>query len=367
VTNHERCIVQSYVQWLQDSDYSPVCLLCKNLLADEPTVRLVCYDVFHWSCLDKYASELPATTAPAGYQCPKCKVCVFPPSNLVSPLADILKTKLATTSWAQVGLLADTAASIDAAPQHQDEPSAPPPSQPMNSSMIPAHLKANNSINNLSSGAASTDDESNGFIIVSQKQKQNKQQQQQTATNNTSIVTNNRQQQQQQHMQLSPDLIRAYNLDSNPLPAFQHHDQQQYYNQSAPTFVNRGQLQQQTNDILISSNHNQSYDTNLGMVLNMPKNHMDPDSDEQKYQRRPLLDWLNRWLMSRQLKGKNNPFTRMTRQKRILFFILICILAFLTLIITFSRLASLTDDDSDPAFDPLNNPNIRVEAEPNKN
>ena len=30
-------------------------------------------DLFHWSCLNRYAISLPATTAPAGYQCPKCK------------------------------------------------------------------------------------------------------------------------------------------------------------------------------------------------------------------------------------------------------------------------------------------------------
>lgn len=41
-----KCIVQSYVQWLQDSDYNPICILCKNLLKDEPTVRLVCYGIF---------------------------------------------------------------------------------------------------------------------------------------------------------------------------------------------------------------------------------------------------------------------------------------------------------------------------------
>ena len=46
VADHEGCIVQSYVQWLQDSDYQPICILCKNLLKDEPTVRLVCYGKF---------------------------------------------------------------------------------------------------------------------------------------------------------------------------------------------------------------------------------------------------------------------------------------------------------------------------------
>jgi hypothetical protein len=54
--------------------------------------------------LNKYASSLPSTTAPAGYQCPKCKECIFPPSNLVSPVVDSLKSKLTQVSWAKIGL-----------------------------------------------------------------------------------------------------------------------------------------------------------------------------------------------------------------------------------------------------------------------
>ena len=41
-----QCIVQSYLQWLQDSDYDPTCRLCgKNLNEDEcgDCVRLTCY------------------------------------------------------------------------------------------------------------------------------------------------------------------------------------------------------------------------------------------------------------------------------------------------------------------------------------
>lgn len=41
-----QCIVQSYLQWLQDSDYNPNCTLCDNPLAGQDTVRLVCYGKF---------------------------------------------------------------------------------------------------------------------------------------------------------------------------------------------------------------------------------------------------------------------------------------------------------------------------------
>uniref|UniRef100_A0ABM5F508 Zinc finger protein-like 1 n=1 Tax=Pogona vitticeps TaxID=103695 RepID=A0ABM5F508_9SAUR len=104
VANHAKCIVQSYLQWLQDSDYNPNCRLCSTLLTTKETVRLVCYDLFHWSCLNEMASQLPKNTAPAGYQCPSCQGPVFPPANLVSPVASVLRDKLSTVNWARAGL-----------------------------------------------------------------------------------------------------------------------------------------------------------------------------------------------------------------------------------------------------------------------
>ncbi|KAM3869326.1 zinc finger protein-like 1 [Diretmus argenteus] len=104
VSNHNKCIVQSYLQWLQDSDYNPNCSLCNSPLIAQDTVRLICYDVFHWSCLNNLAARLPLHTAPAGYQCPTCQGPVFPPSNLASPVADVLKEQLSSVNWARAGL-----------------------------------------------------------------------------------------------------------------------------------------------------------------------------------------------------------------------------------------------------------------------
>lgn len=104
VANHAKCIVQSYLQWLQDSDYNPNCPLCNTLLSSKETTRLVCYDLFHWSCLNELASQLPPNTAPAGYQCPSCQGPIFPPANLVSPVVSALREKLATVNWARTGL-----------------------------------------------------------------------------------------------------------------------------------------------------------------------------------------------------------------------------------------------------------------------
>ncbi|KAL6264144.1 hypothetical protein P5V15_004223 [Pogonomyrmex californicus] len=104
VTSHPKCVVQSYLLWLHDHDYNPVCTLCSNKLNDGDCVRLTCYHMFHWICLDRYARDLPATTAPAGYACPTCRVCIFPQPKLVSPVADVLREKLATVNWARAGL-----------------------------------------------------------------------------------------------------------------------------------------------------------------------------------------------------------------------------------------------------------------------
>jgi len=104
VQKHPKCVVQSYLQWLQDSDYNPNCSFCDQELQDEPCVRLVCYHVFHWVCLDKYARSLPNDTAPAGYTCPICNECIFPLDNLVSPVADALRGLLSDVNWARAGL-----------------------------------------------------------------------------------------------------------------------------------------------------------------------------------------------------------------------------------------------------------------------
>jgi hypothetical protein len=54
--------------------------------------------------LDQFARQLPATTAPAGYCCPSCKKGLFPATNLVSPVADVLREVLAGVNWARAGL-----------------------------------------------------------------------------------------------------------------------------------------------------------------------------------------------------------------------------------------------------------------------
>ncbi len=91
-------------------------------LAGEECVRLTCYHLFRWSCLDAHCRSLPPDTAPAGYLCPipGCNTPIFPPDNLVSPVADKLRSvlqvhifhhifkfhhdNLQDVNWARVGL-----------------------------------------------------------------------------------------------------------------------------------------------------------------------------------------------------------------------------------------------------------------------
>jgi len=104
VNRHQKCVVQSYLAWLQDSDYSAACEFCRRDLKEDACVRLACYHVVHWACLDSYARSLPADTAPAGFLCPACAESIFPPDNLVSPVADALRKTMSEVNWARAGL-----------------------------------------------------------------------------------------------------------------------------------------------------------------------------------------------------------------------------------------------------------------------
>lgn len=204
VAEHERCIVQSYVQWLQDSDYNPICILCKNLLKDEPTVRLACYDVFHWSCIDNYASNLPANTAPAGYQCPKCKECIFPPSNLVSPVVDALKARLESVTWSRVGL-GQSLMQFDETNTSNEE------SNLENEKVVNIKNSSQSELQAIKPAAtnnSTTDDESNGFVIITDKNKQqvpinSSNENKNNATSNTKLITSNKNEKKNQKSSLS--------------------------------------------------------------------------------------------------------------------------------------------------------------------
>ncbi|KAL3984933.1 Ring finger domain family protein [Acanthocheilonema viteae] len=104
VENHCKCVVQSYLSWLADSDYDTNCTLCSTPLESKETVRLKCLHLFHWECLDAWARRLPANTAPAGYKCQQCQESIFPAPNQTSPIIKGLQTALQQANWARAGL-----------------------------------------------------------------------------------------------------------------------------------------------------------------------------------------------------------------------------------------------------------------------
>ena len=61
-------------------------------------------DIFHLKCMDEHCKQYPSNTAPAGFTCPTCSSAVFPASNLVSPVADVLREVLTSRAWAREGL-----------------------------------------------------------------------------------------------------------------------------------------------------------------------------------------------------------------------------------------------------------------------
>ncbi|XP_058808484.1 zinc finger protein-like 1 [Phymastichus coffea] len=102
VTNHPKCVIQSYIQWLQDSDCNPICTFCNETLVSRECCRLTCYHVYHWGCLDAHCRSLPESTNAANYDCPTCNTHIIPQPNLVSPVADVLREKLNGVNWARL-------------------------------------------------------------------------------------------------------------------------------------------------------------------------------------------------------------------------------------------------------------------------
>uniref|UniRef100_A0A915IQ92 Zinc finger protein-like 1 homolog n=1 Tax=Romanomermis culicivorax TaxID=13658 RepID=A0A915IQ92_ROMCU len=103
---HSKCIVQSYLSWLSDSDYDANCLFCSNPLNDpsDQCIRLPCLHLFHFECFNQWAEKFPPYTAPAGFTCPSCKEPLFPKPNSSSPIDLTLRNKLQEAEWARTAL-----------------------------------------------------------------------------------------------------------------------------------------------------------------------------------------------------------------------------------------------------------------------
>uniref|UniRef100_A0A8C7JI05 Zinc finger protein-like 1 n=1 Tax=Oncorhynchus kisutch TaxID=8019 RepID=A0A8C7JI05_ONCKI len=297
-----KCIVQSYLQWLQDSDYNPNCRLCNNPLISQDTVRLVCYDVFHWACLHHLAARLPLHTAPAGYQCPSCQGPVFPPSNLASPIADMLREQLSLVNWARAGLglplIEEPVKAIQDSTQDVtdyadwstfDAPALEP------TEAYPAHSYASQPHPSLApTPVPNTVQEDHGSLH-----------------NNGEMVAH------EQHSLVN--MITATTSDTITL-----------HTASSPRKI---------------------YDTRDSGHSSVTQ----IDFDDDKYRRRPALSWFARILKNR----AGSKRTGLSWKQRVFMLLLVGVLGFFTLIIIMAKLGRASAD-SDPNLDPLLNPNIRV-------
>eukprot|EP00055_Hartaetosiga_balthica_P008975 m.34690 g.34690 ORF g.34690 m.34690 type:complete len:266 (-) comp6548_c0_seq2:1231-2028(-) len=82
VSDHRKCMIKSYLQWLQDAEFSSLCPLCQGDLDDgQETIRLPCYDVFHVECLNRRI-DMDHNTA-----CPVCHAEMMPEPHNMSPVA----------------------------------------------------------------------------------------------------------------------------------------------------------------------------------------------------------------------------------------------------------------------------------------
>ncbi|XP_063001814.1 zinc finger protein-like 1 [Elgaria multicarinata webbii] len=288
VANHAKCIVQSYLQWLQDSDYNPNCRLCSTLLSTKETVRLVCYDLFHWSCLNDMANQLPKNTAPAGYQCPNCQGPVFPPANLVSPVASVLREKLSSVNWARAGLglpLIDEMESIQETEPHDA-----------------TDYTDWSSFTNLNSEEASQQSLSyspnSGFPSPPQQQQ---------SLNNGGM--------QEQHTVISMNAVG-----------------------SDPMTINAASSPRKVYDTREGGGSNRATDAHI-------------DFDEDKYRRRPALGWLARLLKNR-FSSRKQPRSLMQRFIILLLIGGIGFLTLVIVMMKLGRASAENDPNLDPKFNP---------------
>ncbi|CAN9501638.1 unnamed protein product [Ophioblennius macclurei] len=299
VSNHNKCIVQSYLQWLQDSDYNPNCALCNNSLSAQDTVRLVCYDVFHWSCLNDLAARLPLHTAPAGYQCPTCQGPVFPPSNMANPVADVLKEQLSSVNWARAGL------------------GLPLIEEPVG---VFEEATANDVTDYRDWSTFESQEQSNVYASHS-------------FNNSLSAPPNS-----------APPPPTQEDFSGNHKNGDPNKAEHSVINFTTATTSD-------TVTIHTASSPRKVYDTRD--VVHSSVTQIDFDDD--KYRRRPALSWFARILKNRS-GGKRSS---LSWKQRVFMLLLVGVLGFFTLIIIMAKLGRASAG-SDPNLDPLLNPNIRV-------
>lgn len=349
IENHPRCVVQTYLNWLKDSDYSPNCSLCGISLLEGEVVRLMCYCVFHTSCLEKYYKALPDNTAPAGYKCNKCDSPVFPAPNQAGRVIDTLKKILANYNWARVGLglplidegltkkkfdLEDDSeghislhgSSINTSRSHLDTLDDVENADLISTSNLVGQIKTEldhvTRSEKKSAIAADTDLEDNGrwsSLSTSWNAIESKQ------TTDTAISSTSSKNNFGLVMESTPDNTGGENrlAVSRKL----HH--------GSP----------------LEDSH-----VSLHIPSSMTHALSDPDGDD-KYKRRSPLSFLTRYFKSRLLRLRGRDARTLPRKGTL--FLILFIVGVFSLIILSTRVGS-RPSSNDPNFDPMHNPNVHV-------
>ncbi|CAJ1064352.1 zinc finger protein-like 1 [Xyrichtys novacula] len=277
--------------------FNDLCHSIKHLYTT--SVCILSTDVFHWSCLNNLASRLPLHTAPAGYQCPTCQGPVFPPSNLASPIADVLKEQLSSVNWARAGL------------------GLPLIEEPID---VLEETTANDVTDYNDWSTFSAQEQSEIYP---------------THSYNTSVSP--------QPNSVSPPAQEDLGGPrKNGEPTVQEH--------SVINFTTTANTRD-TITIHTASSPRKIYDTRDIAQSSITQ----IDFDDDKYRRRPTLSWFAQILKN--LTGGKR--TSLTWKQRVFMLLLVGVLGFFTLIIIMAKLGRASAG-SDPNLDPLLNPNIRV-------
>nr|XP_039259511.1 zinc finger protein-like 1 [Styela clava] len=316
VENHARCVVQSYLNWLKDSDYNPDCQLCNKPLASGNVVRLLCYDVFHEACLDRHYEKLPSNTAPAGYKCQLCETNVFPAPNQAGKVIDQLKECLSKFNWARIGLglpLIDESEIIEV-------PESDLPEDEMSgvNTFVKDEGQSREHENLHGSSIPKPDFNLSSSTNVSDT----------SWMKNSSLFTD-----------YSPPNNKSHStvLTMDDFPA----------TGGSKVTDELGAVSRK----LLGGN--------LPDSLRQTVAGNDPDSED-KYKRRPAWTWLMRWLRSRMLRARGRGYHDMNViPKKVAILILVGIIAFFTIVI-FATQVGRKRAEENPFLDPMANPNIHV-------
>uniref|UniRef100_A0A8R1HSN9 Zinc finger protein-like 1 homolog n=1 Tax=Caenorhabditis japonica TaxID=281687 RepID=A0A8R1HSN9_CAEJA len=109
------------------------------------------------------------------------------------------------------------------------------------------------------------------------------------------------------------------------------------------------------NDVTFSRKKNYAPETSSDT---RPLLNRDADNEENKYKRRPTIDWMRG--LWRAKHGTSGSQERISPRKLALFVIFLTVLALITIITVLKRAGLNSAEHQDPMFDPMANPNIRI-------